>query len=53
VDPEVFLDGHPTALAVYRRVRSQLRDLGDVGVEASKSQISLLRRLREAMDHAT
>ncbi len=42
--PEDFFDGHPDGLAVYRAVEHAARDLGDVEVRVSRSQIAFRRR---------
>ena len=44
MDPEAFFQGHPDALAVYRRVRSVLESLGPVAVRTTKSQVAFRRR---------
>ena len=40
MEPEDFLDGHPGAVSVYRKLHSCLADLGPFEVRTSKSQIA-------------
>jgi hypothetical protein len=43
MDPLDLLEGHPTGVAVYERVRTRLADLGPFEVRTSKSQIAFRR----------
>ncbi len=41
--PEEFFAGHPSALAVYERVRSVLGGLGPVDIRTTQSQVAFRR----------
>jgi hypothetical protein len=42
--PEVFFDGHPDGLVIYRRVSEVIDGLGEAEVRVSKSQIAFRAR---------
>lgn len=42
--PESFFDGFPDGLSLYRAVEQSIRDIGDVAVVVSRSQIAFKRR---------
>lgn len=44
MDPEAFLDGHPTAMSVYEKVCGCLDELGSFEVRTTKSQIAFQRK---------
>ena len=55
MQPEDFFAGHPTARAVFDKVRSILEGLGPAEVLTSKSQVDdeVTGWLREAAERAT